>query len=93
MIYRFGDRLVPVTIEEWEADRSPAVFVTDSRHADKILAKAGIIYENEIHVSKIGFCRLENQQDCIVGTLCIRSFWMCSAADTGCISLSIGAML
>ena len=71
MIYRFGDRLVPVTIEEWEADRSPAVFVTDSRHADKILAKAGIIYENEIHVSKIGFCRLENQQDCIVGTLCI----------------------
>ena len=71
MIYRFGDRLVPVTIEEWDADRSPAVFVTDSRHADTILAKAGIIYENEIHVSKIGFCRLENQQDCIVGTLCI----------------------
>ena len=71
MIYRFGDRLVPVTVEEWDADQSPAVFVTDSRHADAILAKAGIIYENEIQVSKIGFCRLENQQDCIVGTLCI----------------------
>lgn len=71
MIYRFGEQLIPVTIEEWEMEESPAVFVTDSRNADKILAKAGIIYENEIHVSKIGFCRLENQQDCIVGTLCI----------------------
>ena len=60
MIYRFGDRLVPVTVEEWDADQSPAVFVTDSRHADAILAKAGIIYENEIQVSKIGFCRTAN---------------------------------
>lgn len=71
MIYRFGNQLIPITIEEWDMEPSPAVFVTDSRHADKILAKAGIIYENEIQVSKIGFCRLENQQECIVGTLCI----------------------
>ena len=71
MIYRFGEQLLPVTFEEWEADQGPAVFVTDSKHADQILEKAGIIYENEIQVSKIGFCRLENQQDCIVGTLCI----------------------
>ena len=71
MIYRFGEQLVPVTEEEWETDQAPAVFVTDSRHADAILAKAGIIYENEIQVAKIGFCRLENQQDCVVGTLCI----------------------
>ena len=71
MIYRFGEQLVPVTMEEWEADQVPAVFLTDSRHADATLAKAGIIYENEIQVAKIGFCRLENQQDCVVGTLCI----------------------
>ena len=68
MIYKFGEQLVPVTTEEWETDQVPAVFVTDSRHADETLAKAGIIYENEIQVAKIGFCRLENQQDCIVGT-------------------------
>lgn len=58
-------------MEEWESEQVSAVFVTDSMHADMVLAKAGIIYENEIQISKIGFCRLENQQDCVVGTLCI----------------------
>lgn len=71
MIYSFGEQLSEMTEKEWETDQVPAVFVTDSRHADAVLAKAGIIYENEIQISKIGFCRLENQQDCVVGTLCI----------------------
>ena len=71
MIFKFGEQLLPVEMEEWEADQVPAVFITDSKHADEVLGKAGIIYENEIQVSKIGFCKLENQQECIVGTLCI----------------------
>lgn len=71
MIFKFAEQLISMEMEEWEADQVPAVFVTDSRHADQILAKAGILYENEIQISKIGFCRLENQQDCVVGTLCI----------------------
>ncbi len=71
MIFKFGEQLVPVEMEEWEADQVPAVFITDSRHADEVLEKAGIIYENEIQISRIGFCRLENQQECVVGTLCI----------------------
>ena len=71
MIYKFGEQLVSVTAEEWAEDQVPAVFVTDSKHADEVLAKAGIIYENEIQIAKIGFCRLENQQECVTGTLCI----------------------
>ena len=71
MIFKFGEQLLPVEMEEWEADQVPAVFITDSKHADEVLGKAGIIFENEIQVSKIGFCKLENQQECIVGTLCI----------------------
>ena len=71
MIYKFGEQLIPVNMEDWEAEPVPAVFVTDSRHADAVLAKAGIVYENEIQISRIGFCRLENQQECVVGTLCI----------------------
>ena len=71
MIFKFGEQLLPVEMEEWEADQVPAVFITDSRHADEVLEKAGIIYENEIQISRIGFCRLENQQECVVGTLCI----------------------
>ena len=71
MIFKFGEQLIPMELSDWESDPGPAVFVTDSRHAEEVLSKAGIVYENEIHVSKIGFCRLENQQDCVVGTLCI----------------------
>ena len=71
MIFKFGEQLLSVEMEEWEADQVPAVFITDSRHADEVLEKAGIIYENEIQISRIGFCRLENQQECVVGTLCI----------------------
>ncbi len=71
MIFKFGGQLLPVEPDEWMKDQVPAVFITDSKHADEVLEKAGIIYENEIQISKIGFCRLENQQDCVVGTLCI----------------------
>ena len=45
MIYKFGEQLIPVNMEEWEAEQVPAVFVTDSRHADAVLAKAGIVFE------------------------------------------------
>lgn len=41
MIFKFGGQLQPVEIEEWEAERSPAVFVTDARHAEETLARAG----------------------------------------------------
>ena len=37
MIYKFGEQLIPVNMEEWEAEQVPAVFVTDSRHADAVL--------------------------------------------------------
>lgn len=52
MIFKFGGQLQPVEIEEWEAERSPAVFVTDARHAEETLARAGIIYEKRIRPGK-----------------------------------------
>lgn len=71
MIFKFGEQLLPLEEDEWRENPVPAVFVTDSKHAEEVLAQAGIVYENEIQISKIGFCRLENQQECVVGTLCI----------------------
>lgn len=71
MIFKFGEELVLTEPDVWEAEPEPAVFLTDSVHAEETLAMAGIVYENEIQVPKIGFCRLENQQECVVGTLCI----------------------
>ena len=75
MIYKFGERLTEISQEEWEKEKCPAVFLTDSNHAEETLATAGIIYESEIQIAKIGFCKIENQQECMVGTfiqqLCI----------------------
>ena len=71
MIYKFGERLTEISQEEWEKEKCPAVFLTDSDHAEETLATAGIIYESEIQIAKIGFCKIENQQECMVGTFCI----------------------
>ena len=71
MIYKFGERLTEISQEEWEKEKCPAVFLTDSNHAEETLAIAGIVYEAEIQIAKIGFCKIENQQECMVGTFCI----------------------
>ena len=71
MIYKFGERLTEISQEEWEKEKCPAVFLTDSNHAEETLATAGIVYEAEIQIAKIGFCKIENQQECMVGTFCI----------------------
>ena len=71
MIYQYGEQLLPIPFSEWEIEREPAIFVTDSRHAPDILEQANIIYENEISLSKIRFCKLEAQQECLVSTFCI----------------------
>ena len=71
VIYKIGERLVPIENETWEKERPAAVFLTDSAHAEETLKKAGIVYDNEIKLAKIGFCKVENQHECMVGTLCI----------------------
>ena len=50
MIYKFGERLTEISQEEWEKEKCPAVFLTDSDHAEETLATAGIIYESEIQI-------------------------------------------
>ena len=76
MIFKFGGQLQPVEIEEWEAERSPAVFVTDARHAEETLARAGIIYENEIRLEKIGFCKIKTSRSALRERFAFRSCWM-----------------
>ena len=48
VIYKIGERLVPIENETWEKERPAAVFLTDSVHAEETLKKAGIVYDNEI---------------------------------------------
>lgn len=71
MIWKLGERLEQIETETWKETRPPAVFLTDSKNARRDLELAGIQYENEIQTNKIGFCKLETQQECLTGTLCI----------------------
>ena len=43
MIFKFGEQLISMEMEEWEADQVPALFVMDTRHGDGILPKVGIL--------------------------------------------------
>lgn len=45
--------------------------LTNSRHIARLLEENGIIYEGEIELNKIGFCKIEAQQGCLTGSFCI----------------------
>ena len=77
MIYKFGERLTEISQEEWEKEKCPAVFLTDSNHAEETLAIAGIVYEAEIQIAKIGFCKSE--------LICVKTF----STPHGCAILSV----
>ena len=40
MIYKFGERLTEISQEEWEKEKCPAVFLTDSNHAEETLGNS-----------------------------------------------------
>ena len=71
MVYPFGEHLYSVEMDEWEASPVPAVFLTNSSQAPSVFEKLNITYEADMQLSKIGFCKIENQQDGLVGTFCI----------------------
>lgn len=50
-------------------DSEGYVFICDSQEASQGLQLAGISYEGEINLSSIEFCKVESQQDCLLGTL------------------------
>ncbi len=45
--------------------------ITDSIHAVSVLEENGIVYEGDLELSKIGFCKVEAQQGCLTGSFCI----------------------
>ncbi len=69
MRYALGERL----IELKEEDRSdiPSVFLTTSSEAGKVMQQAEMVYEGELTLSEVEFCKLETQQECLVGSFCI----------------------
>lgn len=45
--------------------------ITDSRNAARVLEENKILYEGDIELGKIGFCKIETQQGCLIGSFCI----------------------
>lgn len=69
MRYALGERLIELEAENTED--IPSVFLTTSSEARMVMKRAGMVYEGELNLSEVGFCKLETQQECLAGSLCI----------------------
>ena len=70
MIYKFGERLTEISQEEWEKEKCPAVFLTDSNHAEETLSLIHI-YRRTCHTDTSDYTVQLQQQpvsyaDCLV---------------------------
>ena len=70
MRYVLGETLQEYQEEIMEKDR-PSVFLATSQTARDCLEQAGMQYEGEINLKDVGFCKMETQQECFAGSLCI----------------------
>ncbi len=73
MIFALGGILESIDKAQLTEERS-AVFLADSPHMREAMELAGIVYEGEISLSDVGFCKLEAQQECLAGSFCIPQF-------------------
>ncbi|MDD3403042.1 MAG: CorA family divalent cation transporter [Hespellia sp.] len=71
MVLEFGERLIDTDIETVLAENKAAIAVTTSKHAKQVMERLGIIYEGEINIAHVGFCKIETQQECMAGSLSI----------------------
>lgn len=72
LILQLGDYLNEIDdVNIWKAHKTPTVFIAKSEEAREILDLAGIVYDGDIQLEKVGFCKLETQQECLAGTLYI----------------------
>lgn len=71
MVLEFGERLIDSDIDTVIAENRPAIVVTTSRRARKVLTQIGMGYEGEVELADVGFCKIETQQECLAGSLCI----------------------
>lgn len=53
VIYKIGERLVPIENEIWEKERPAAVFLTDSAHAEETLKKAGMYMITKLSLQRL----------------------------------------
>lgn len=69
-VLTLGETLEEIQISELEENQS-ALFITDTKQAPEAMKLADMVYEGEISLSEVGFCKLETQQECLAGSLFI----------------------
>ena len=71
MILALGGRLPEISQEEWKKEKTPAVFIANTTEAREAMRLAEMDYEGDITLEEIEFCKIETQQECLVGNLYI----------------------
>ena len=69
-IFKLGQTLEEITDGQLELKKA-YVFLTDSLNVKKAMSLSGMVFDGEINLLKISFCRVEVQQECLSGALCI----------------------
>lgn len=70
-IFSFGITLEEVNVVNNEGTNEGYIFVGNSKEIDELSLNAAIVYDGEIDINAIQFCKIESQQECLAGTLCI----------------------
>lgn len=71
-IYSLRDTINEIEYDENTTDvERSSVFVATSKEATKALKMADMVYDGQINLSDISLCRVEAQQECMMGMLCI----------------------
>lgn len=70
-ILALGATLEEITPEAMKEEGRSAVLLTDSFHVKEAMDLAEMNFEGEVVLSEVEFCKIEAQQECLAGSLCI----------------------
>lgn len=68
-ILALGETLEELSGEHGEQIGSSVIVLADTKEAPKAMELTGMVYDGEINLSEVGFCKLETQQECLAGSL------------------------
>lgn len=72
-ILALGDTLEEITQQQLEPGKS-AAFLANQTEALNAMELAGMFFEGEVNLKNVEFCKMETQQECLAGSLCIPRF-------------------
>lgn len=71
MILTLGATLEEIEPEKLKTEGKSAVFLTDSLHVKEAMELAEMNYEGDVDLKAVEFCKIETQQECLVGSLSV----------------------